>query len=640
MFCLKMFSLKPLALVRISHNPPDDVAHAPTRAALAPAVSRLFSTLRRAVTQRSESERRQEWRRGTQSACATSSPKKSGEICGLVRISHTWLGRVAHAPVRAALAPAVSRLISTPLRDAASEPCVGTSGTGPERPLSGPETGGDPAARGSVVPIGFLESGTGPERPLSGPETGGDPAATGSVVPIGFLESAGATRTGARAMSSRASLGERCGLAGLLMTALLMTGLVEAQPALTTIQDILYSANGTRFNGTMYITWSAFQAGDTSNIATSNIILPIVNGVLKVMLVPTTTASGGAQYNVTYNQNGVNQFTQVWAVPPSSVPLRVSAVLVSSGTVIGPAPITSPVQISDVVGLTNALALGVQIGVGFTLGRTAIINDEGQIDGATGTLSDCMHVDGTSGPCGSSGGIYPGFSDAEIPSGSINGSNAAFTLAFTPSPAGSLELYLNGLRQDAGVDFTLSGNTVTFLTASTPQSGDLLLASYRYANPTNPLGSLTTPQVVCSTTGASTFSATLTQLGSCTLPAGLLGNGDRLEIEYQYNHTGSTAGFTGQVEVGGTVVVINRTGASTESLFDGHTSFGLFSGGQSWDTQSWGGSTLAFATAAGTSAINTALATTISFQGLTSSTADTLALRNFTVIRYPAQTNP
>ena len=59
--------------IRTSHNPPDDVAHAPTRA-----VPRLGSTLRRAATQRSEPERRQEWRRGTQSACATSSPKKSG----------------------------------------------------------------------------------------------------------------------------------------------------------------------------------------------------------------------------------------------------------------------------------------------------------------------------------------------------------------------------------------------------------------------------------------------------------------------------------------------------------------------------------------------------------------------------------
>jgi hypothetical protein len=35
---------------------------------------------------------------------------------------------------------------------------------------------------------GAWKGGTGPERPPSGPVTGGDPAATGSVVPIEFLE--------------------------------------------------------------------------------------------------------------------------------------------------------------------------------------------------------------------------------------------------------------------------------------------------------------------------------------------------------------------------------------------------------------------------------------------------------------------
>src|SRR5580692_10555642 len=138
-----------------------------------------------------------------------------------------------------------------------------------------------------------------------------------------------------------------------LLIAGVVTGVVEAQPALTTIQDTLYSANGMRFNGTMFITWSAFQAGDTSNIATANLTLPIVNGVLNVMLVPTTTASAGAQYNITYNQNGVNQFTQVWAVPPSATILRIRDVLVSTGSVVGPPPVTNPIQISDVVGLLN-----------------------------------------------------------------------------------------------------------------------------------------------------------------------------------------------------------------------------------------------------------------------------------------------
>jgi hypothetical protein len=424
------------------------------------------------------------------------------------------------------------------------------------------------------------------------------------------------------------------------LAAFLLAGSTEAQPALTTIEDTLYRADGSRFNGTIFIAWDAFQGGDTSSIATANLTLPIVNGVLRVALVPTTTASAGAQYNLTYNQNGVNQFTQVWSVPPSTTVLRIRDVLVSTGTVVGPAPVTSPVTISEVVGLPNALALTAQKGVGFTLGRTAIIDLSGLIDGASGNLSDCVRVDGSSGPCGSATGVYPGFSDAEVPSGAINGSNTVFTLAFTPSPAGSLELYLNGLRLDAGVDYSLSANTVTFFVGSTPQAGDLLLASYRYANPSNPLGSLTTPQVVCSSAGSSTVSTTMVQLGSCTLPAGLLGTGDRLEVAYHYSHTGSAIAFTGQVQVGGTTVA-SRTAAASESLVAGHTNFALHSGGQTWDTSTWGSATLAFAASAGGAAVDPTQAVTISFQGqMSGSGTDSVTISNFTVIRYPAQTNP
>src|SRR5437879_2264733 len=157
---------------------------------------------------------------------------------------------------------------------------------------------------------------------------------------------------------------------GLLWAA----GVAMGQPTLTTIQDILYRADGTRYTGTMFIRWNSFQAGDTSNIATANLTLPIVNGVLRVRLVPTTTASAGAQYNITFNNAGRNQFTQVWAVPPSSVTLRVRDVLVSQGTVVGPPPVTTPIQISDVVGLANELALLPPKGAGFAIGRAAVIN--------------------------------------------------------------------------------------------------------------------------------------------------------------------------------------------------------------------------------------------------------------------------
>ena len=80
-----------------------------------------------------------------------------------------------------------------------------------------------------------------------------------------------------------------------------------AQPALTPIQDTLYRADGSRFTGTVYITWNSFQGGTGANIATSNLTLPIVNGVLKVQLVPTTTASAGAQYNAALSVDPENE---------------------------------------------------------------------------------------------------------------------------------------------------------------------------------------------------------------------------------------------------------------------------------------------------------------------------------------------
>lgn len=70
------------------------------------------------------------------------------------------------------------------------------------------------------------------------------------------------------------------------------------------------------------------------------------------------------------------------------------------------------------------------------------------------------------------------FVDKEVPSGSINGSNAAFTLANTPV-AGSEHVYLNGMLQTSGAgnDYTISGAVITMLTA--PLAGERIIVSYR-----------------------------------------------------------------------------------------------------------------------------------------------------------------
>jgi hypothetical protein len=69
------------------------------------------------------------------------------------------------------------------------------------------------------------------------------------------------------------------------------------------------------------------------------------------------------------------------------------------------------------------------------------------------------------------------FADSETPSGTINGSNATFTLANTPI-TGSLHLYLNGRRQAPTADYTIATATITMI--NVPATGDTLLADYRY----------------------------------------------------------------------------------------------------------------------------------------------------------------
>jgi len=65
----------------------------------------------------------------------------------------------------------------------------------------------------------------------------------------------------------------------------------------------------------------------------------------------------------------------------------------------------------------------------------------------------------------------------ETPSGTMNGVNLTFTLANTPNPAASLDVYLNGVWQGPNW-ISVSGATITFTVA--PKSTDKLRARYTY----------------------------------------------------------------------------------------------------------------------------------------------------------------
>jgi hypothetical protein len=76
-------------------------------------------------------------------------------------------------------------------------------------------------------------------------------------------------------------------------------------------------------------------------------------------------------------------------------------------------------------------------------------------------------------------GSEPNFADWITPTGTLNGTNKVFTLPQAPSPADSLRLYRGWqVLIPGGVDFTLSGATITYTIAPAPTATHL--AFYRY----------------------------------------------------------------------------------------------------------------------------------------------------------------
>lgn len=708
------------------------------------------------------------------------------------------------------------------------------------------------------------------------------------------------------------------GLMARVLLVLAVGGVTNwAAPQLTTIQDMIYKADGTPFNGFLQITWNSFQAADSSNIATQSLTVPVTNGVLTVQLVPTVNAQPSADYTVFYNSNGVVQYQETWVVPASSLPLPVSAVRVATtttttSTTTGADTVGTPIAESGVTGLVADLAARPIEGAGYGPG-TVYVDATGALEAVTGNDTDCVFVNGTSGPCGST---VPGYTDAATPAGTVDGTNGVFILPSAPAPTSSLALYRNGLLQAQGNDYTLSSATIVFATASIPQPGDILSASYRTGSsstgggiasglsngiplgvivdaniaanagieesklalnypthsnandPTSdqkaalagtagvpsdsnryvtdqdtrlvalsgpvphallsathtdtiaatpvrgdliaaqgstprwarlPLGQAnrclvsngtdavwgacvftglaaesipfvdangnitqnvsqlswdninrklsignnagtatayvydndqstgltqlvvragqnqgsnalqqwlnasgsqmayvhsqgrfsgaefkgnssagsaawqdagsaadpgtvtngdtwfnTTTQsqktteagqahpsvrVLCGSVGTATGSTSLTQLGTCTIPAGLLHAGDRVEIRFDYSHTGATAGFTFEVHWGGTTL-LSRTGSASDSAFTGRADAGITGNGAQWNAETWGTASAA-AFGAGSAGDSIASPITVSLLGrMAAAGSDTMALQNFTVVRYPAQINP
>lgn len=111
---------------------------------------------------------------------------------------------------------------------------------------------------------------------------------------------------------------------------------------------------------------------------------------------------------------------------------------------------------------TNATPNGNQSLLNLVAGTNITLTDDG-IGGVT--------IDASGGGGGGSTTPY-----AETPSGTINSSNVTFTLANTPADSNGVVVILDGTVQYNGIDYSVSGATITFTTA--PVTGSSIFAYY------------------------------------------------------------------------------------------------------------------------------------------------------------------
>lgn len=57
------------------------------------------------------------------------------------------------------------------------------------------------------------------------------------------------------------------------------------------------------------------------------------------------------------------------------------------------------------------------------------------------------------------------FFTIETPTGAVNGTNAVFTVSFTPLENDAVMIFVNGLFQKPTTHYSISGSTITFVTA-------------------------------------------------------------------------------------------------------------------------------------------------------------------------------
>ncbi|GIU76774.1 MAG: hypothetical protein KatS3mg005_0012 [Bryobacteraceae bacterium] len=268
------------------------------------------------------------------------------------------------------------------------------------------------------------------------------------------------------------------------------------------VDTLRVGAGNGLFEGRIIVTGPSMVCGGHT-YAPWPLEVQVTNGQVNLTLVPSSACEPQGVYTVRFLPARGSEWTERWIVPNSSGPLTLAqvprATLSTTSLFINPAQIArSGAQVGDVLTWLSSGRWGP------APPGTGSVSLAGDVTGpASSTIVTAVRgvpfapsapIEGQVFAWDSAQGsmvprtINGAYADGEVPAGVIDGSNRQFSLSKSPQPAASLMLYRNGILQRAGVDFTLSGQQITFCEMCTPVPGDVLLAYYRWA-PSLPFGS-------------------------------------------------------------------------------------------------------------------------------------------------------
>jgi hypothetical protein len=243
----------------------------------------------------------------------------------------------------------------------------------------------------------------------------------------------------------------------------------------TTISDTIKIFDGTAFSGSVSITGPAMTNLAGQAIARGTNSYTVTAGAFSVTLEPNDTATpANTSYVVRYFPASGQGWQEIWFVPTSSSALHLADVRLTTSATAG--MFIQPMQIGP-GGATNGQFL--------TWNATAMHWAPSNGPSLPVALSQVAGGGASDGQmlrwnASAMQWVPVTLADQVTPAGTIDGTNATFTLPAAPNPAAGLVLFRNGMAMKNGFDYTLSGATITWLSGAIPEAGDTLLAWYRY----------------------------------------------------------------------------------------------------------------------------------------------------------------